>query len=75
QQGQISRDGRPDQVMSGLMARAGGAPITTPATPSAAAAPQQSSALQLRQVRVQTPAPTTSTPAATPDAMAAQTQE
>ncbi|CAM4390382.1 ATP-binding cassette domain-containing protein [Comamonas aquatilis] len=79
QQGQVSRDGRPDQVMPGLMARAGGAPITTPATPSAAAAPQQPSALQLRQVRVQpqtaTPAPTTSTPAATPDAMAAQTQE
>ncbi|WP_417284029.1 ATP-binding cassette domain-containing protein [Comamonas sp.] len=79
QQGQVSRDGRPDQVMPGLMTRAGGSPITTPATPSATAAPQQPSALQLRQVRVQpqtaTPAPTTSTPAATPDAMAAQTQE
>ena len=74
-QGQVSRDGRPDQVMPGLMARAGGAPVTMPD----AAAPQQPSAMQLRQVRVQpqtaahvTP---TSTPAATLGGMAAQTKE
>lgn len=69
QQGEVSRDGRPDQVVPGLMARAagaGGGPVAAPAT----GAPQQSPGLRLQQVRVQPQAP-----AATPGAMAAQAQE
>jgi ATP-binding cassette subfamily C protein LapB len=55
QQGEVSRDGRPDQVMPALMARvpqASAGPAHAHATSSAAAA-QQPPGLRIQQVRVQ----------------------
>lgn len=85
QQGEVSRDGRPDQVMPALMSRAGGLPQASAgpahahATSSAAAAPQQPPGLRIQQVRVQpqatTHAASSGAPAPTPGAMAAQMQE
>ena len=85
QQGEVSRDGRPDQVMPALMSRAGGVPQASAgpahahATSSAAAAPQQPPGLRIQQVRVQPQATThaaaSGAPAPTPGAMAAQMQE